>query len=104
MSDNALLRKYVERAVQKMELENRSVQCADVVWRMKQDGTEITEPEEDMIHAFFDFLRRKYVLQRDRDQHMSHSYKMRDRDKTRLKNRDWQDKFIDEFLELYNGS
>ena len=94
MSDNDLLNKTVGCLLEKGSTEQTSI-----VWDMIKKGHKIEGSEEDMIHSFLDFLISKYILQRDYNQHISHIYRISDRNKTRLEYR--MVEFIDEFLEQY---
>ena len=94
MSDKDLLNKTVGCLLKK-----GSTQQTSIVWDMIKKGHKIEGPEEDMVHPFLDFLISKYILQRDYSQHVSHVYRISDRNKTRLEDKTVE--FIDEFLEQY---
>ena len=96
MRDEEVLNKTVEYLIR----QERSMTPTGIVGEMAKDGPKIQE-FEGMIHSFYDFLRRKYILQSDFTQPLGSFCKITARNKTRLE--DKGDKFIAEFLVQYYG-
>ena len=96
MHDKDILNKTVEYLIK----QERSTTSTHTAGEIAKDDSEI-KGSEDMINSFFDFLSRKYILQKDLGQPLDSFYKIADRNKARLE--DKRNKIIAEFLAQYYG-
>lgn len=103
MDEKALLENFVKYALQYIDHDGMGLSH----WELTCKSAIIKPEQLEMAHAFLSFLKGKYIIQVNykdcRANPTRHPrYKMRDRNKTRLKDELRRTKLIDDFLKVYN--